>query len=112
MFNVKGVLFLPENTRPHVARMTRVTIRQLGWEVQCHPSYSQNLVSRDYHLFPSIAIYLTGKSFAIEAYSGKIFTLFLRCAAGYHRDNFLNYDGNYFDDKQYVNLAVYLFSNK
>ena len=65
LVNRKGVLFLHDNARPHVARVVRDTI-QLGWETLCHPPYSPDLAPTDYHLFYSLDNHLRGNSFTIE----------------------------------------------
>ncbi|KAF2345186.1 Transposase type 1, partial [Trinorchestia longiramus] len=49
LVNRKGVHFLHDNSRPHVARVVRDTIQQLGWETLCHPPYSPDLAPSDYH---------------------------------------------------------------
>ena len=56
--NLKGVLFLHDNARPHVMRVVRDIIQQLGWETLCHPPYSPNLVPINYHLFHSLDSHL------------------------------------------------------
>ena len=64
--NRKGVLFLQDNARPHVARVIRDTMQQLGWETLCDPPYSPDLAPTDYHLFHSLDNHLCGKSFTNE----------------------------------------------
>ena len=66
LVNRKGVLFLHDNARPHVASGPN-TIQQLGWETLCHLPYSPNLAPSDYHLFHSLENHLRGKSFTNEA---------------------------------------------
>ncbi|RWS19860.1 histone-lysine N-methyltransferase SETMAR-like protein, partial [Leptotrombidium deliense] len=38
--NTKGVFLQYDNARPHVASMTQKKIRELNWEILCHPPYS------------------------------------------------------------------------
>ena len=66
LVNRKGILFLHDNARPHVARVVRDTIQQLGWETLYHPPYSPDLAATDYHLFHSLDNPLRGKSFTNE----------------------------------------------
>ena len=63
LVNRKGVFFLHDNARPHVTRVVRDTIQQLGWETLCHPPYSPDLGPIDYHLFHYLDNHLRGKSF-------------------------------------------------
>ena len=67
LVNRKGVLFLHDNARPHVARVVRNTIQRHDWETLCHPPYSPDLAPSDYHLFHSLDNHLRGKSFTNEA---------------------------------------------
>ena len=67
LVNRKGVLFLHDNARPHIARLARDTIQRLRWETLCHPPYSPDLAPTDYHLFHSLDNHLRGKSFTSEA---------------------------------------------
>ena len=66
LVNRKGVLFLHDNARPHVARVVRDTIQQLGWETLYHPPYSPDLAPIDYNLFHSLDNHFRGKSFTNE----------------------------------------------
>jgi histone-lysine N-methyltransferase SETMAR len=66
LVNRKGVVFLHDNARPHVAKLTREKIKDLGWEVLPHPPYSPDLAPSDYHLFRSLQHHLTGKNFVNE----------------------------------------------
>ena len=66
LVNSKGVLFVHDNAKLHVAQVVRDTIQQLGWETLCHPPYSPDLAPTDYHLFHSLDNHLCGKSFTNE----------------------------------------------
>jgi len=56
--NQKGVIFLHDNSRPHVAQLTQKKIKQLEWEVLPHPPWSPDIEPSDYHLFLSLRNYL------------------------------------------------------
>ena len=63
LVNRKGVILQQDNARPHSARMTQEKIRQLGWEVLPHPSYSPDMAPSDYHLFHSLEQNLRDRTF-------------------------------------------------
>ena len=50
----KGVVWLHDNARPHLAGHTAETLRKLKFEVMAHPPYSPDLAPSDYHLFGPI----------------------------------------------------------
>lgn len=52
--NGKDIVFYQDNARSHTSSATRQKIRDLGWEVLLHPSYSPDLSPSDYHLFRSL----------------------------------------------------------
>jgi len=81
LLNRKNVLFLHDNAKPHVAKRTRETIQQLGWETLCH---APDLTPTDYHLFHSLDNHLRGRSFANEGDLRNFFAS--KTADFYHQD--------------------------
>jgi histone-lysine N-methyltransferase SETMAR len=57
------VRLLHDNAKPHIAKVTRQKLEELGWEVLPHPPYSPDLAPSDYHLFRSIRNHLLQKHF-------------------------------------------------
>lgn len=55
--------FLHDNARPHVAKVTRQKIIDLGWQLLHHPPYSPDMAPTDYHLFRSLQNHLAGRKF-------------------------------------------------
>ncbi len=47
----ENVYLLYDNACPHVAKMSRQKIQELGWEMLPHPAYWPDLASSDYHVF-------------------------------------------------------------
>jgi len=66
LVNRKDVLVLHDNAKSHVAKRTRETLQQLGWESLCHAPYSPDLAPTDYNLFHSVDNHLCGRSFTNE----------------------------------------------
>jgi [histone H3]-lysine36 N-dimethyltransferase SETMAR len=109
LVNRRGVLFLHDNARPHVARVARDTIQRLGWETLCHPPYSPDLAPSDYHLFHSLDNHLRGKSFPNEeAVRQALTTFFASQPPEFYRTGIaqletrwqkvLDADGDYFEN--------------
>lgn len=61
------VLLQHDNARPHVAKMTKSVIEELGWEILPHPPYSPDLAPTDFHLFRSLSNHLSGHIFESDA---------------------------------------------
>lgn len=59
----RGVILQQDNARPHVANITLEKINQLGWERLIHPPYSPDIAPSDFHLFASLAHFLSGRTF-------------------------------------------------
>lgn len=57
------IILQHDNARPHVAKLTKTVIQELGWEVLQHPPYSPDIAPSDYHLFRSLSNALRGVSF-------------------------------------------------
>ena len=60
----KGVLFLQDNARAHIAHRTKCTLQQLVWEVLPHPTYSPDLGQSDFYLFGPLKEFLGGQHFS------------------------------------------------
>ena len=61
------VYFLHDNARPHVVRMSREKLEELGWEVLPHSPYSPDLAPSDYRLFRALKQNLRDKDFNDQA---------------------------------------------
>uniref|UniRef100_A0A914C173 Transposase n=1 Tax=Acrobeloides nanus TaxID=290746 RepID=A0A914C173_9BILA len=48
------IIIQHDNTRPHVAKLTKTKLQELGWKVLSHPAYSPDLAPSDYHLFQDL----------------------------------------------------------
>ncbi|GFV83346.1 histone-lysine N-methyltransferase SETMAR [Trichonephila clavipes] len=59
-FLSKGVVFLHDNARPHIANVTKTLLRGFGWDVFDHPPYSPDLTPSDFHLFLHLKCFLAG----------------------------------------------------
>lgn len=53
------VHLLHDNARPHIAKMTRAQLQQLGWQTVPHPPYSPDISPCDYHLFRPLKTFLS-----------------------------------------------------
>lgn len=104
---LKKVRFLHDNARPHVAKLTRQKLLDLGWEILPHPPYSPDIAPSDYHLFRSMQNFFAGKQFADDAAVKTALEEFFESkppqfyAEGIHAlpsrwKRILEYDGNYF----------------
>ena len=66
LVNRKKILFLQDNARPHVAKMTLHKIAELQWEIMSHPPYSPDLSPTDFHLFLSLDNHMKNREFINE----------------------------------------------
>ena len=60
------IYYLHDNARPHVEKLTRTKLLELGWITVPHPPYSPDLAPTDYHLFRSLSHHLREKKFDDE----------------------------------------------
>ena len=83
--NRNGIVFHQDNAKPHTSILTRQKLRELGWEVLMHPSYSPDLAPSNYHLFLSMAIYLAGEQLASrEACQNRLSQFFVNRDKGFY----------------------------
>jgi histone-lysine N-methyltransferase SETMAR len=61
--NMKDVLLLHDNARPHTSLRTREAIAKMGWAFPPHPPHSPDLAPSDCHLFGHIKNALRGGHF-------------------------------------------------
>lgn len=66
LVNRKQVLFLQDNARPHIAKMTLAKIAELKWEIMLHPPYSPDLSPIDFHLFLGLDNHMKNRTFNNE----------------------------------------------
>ena len=55
---------------PHVAKVVKKKLDELGWELLPHPPFSPDLAPSDYHLFLSLSNNLRGRTFKDENAQG------------------------------------------
>ena len=60
------VILLHDNARPHVAKIVKIAIKELEWEILLHPPYSPDIAPSDYHLFRSMSNQMRGVTFSDE----------------------------------------------
>jgi hypothetical protein len=58
-----GVIRQHDNSRAHIANMTKAAIQELDWEIHPHPPYSPDLSPSDYNLLRSLSNNLRGGEF-------------------------------------------------
>jgi histone-lysine N-methyltransferase SETMAR len=59
----KGVVFLRDNARPHIAARTNTLIKFFNWESFDHPPYRPDLAPVDYSLFTNMKVWLATQRF-------------------------------------------------
>ena len=58
--NMKKIILLHDNARPHTAKKVKEKITEFKWEILNHPPYSPDLSPSDYYLFGSLKNELRG----------------------------------------------------
>jgi hypothetical protein len=61
----KGILFLQDSAAPHKMAIMHQKLADLHFEVLKHPTYSPDVASLDYCLFPNLKKHLKGWKFSI-----------------------------------------------
>jgi histone-lysine N-methyltransferase SETMAR len=56
-------ILLHDNARPHIARLVKVKLGEIGFQTLPHPPYSPTEAPSDYHLFRSLSNKLEGEKF-------------------------------------------------
>ncbi|GBM07806.1 hypothetical protein AVEN_33093-1 [Araneus ventricosus] len=54
---------IPDNARPHGAVVTQQLLGQIKWDVSYHSTYSPDIATSDYYLFPELKNWIGGQSF-------------------------------------------------
>jgi histone-lysine N-methyltransferase SETMAR len=60
------IYYLHDNARPHMVKLTREKLLELGWVTVPHPPYSPDLAPTDYYFYRSLSNYLHEKKFDDE----------------------------------------------
>ena len=63
---LRGVILLQDNARPHTAAKTLAKIEDLGWKLLTHPPYSPDLAPSDFHLFGPLKESMKGIHFQTD----------------------------------------------
>ena len=66
---VAGPLILHENARPYIADVVTTKFRDYGWEVLPYASYSPDVCSPDFHLFPKLKEPMHGRFSSLDEIS-------------------------------------------
>jgi transposase len=59
----RRVILQHDNAKPHIAKVVKKLLNDLGWETLEHPPYSPDLAPSDFHLFRSMEHALRNKLF-------------------------------------------------
>ena len=62
----KGVLFHQDNAPEHKSVIAMAAVRDCGFELVDHPTYSPDLAPFDYFLFPNMKTHLAGKQYQTD----------------------------------------------
>jgi histone-lysine N-methyltransferase SETMAR len=60
------IILLRDNSCPHMANLTKLTLATMGWEIMTHPPQSRDLVPSDCHLVGPMKIHLGGQNFQTD----------------------------------------------
>ena len=66
LVNRKKIFFLHDNAKPHTSKNVKKTIKDLGWQILQHPTYSPDLSPTDFYLFRHLQKSLLEKKFIKE----------------------------------------------
>ena len=91
------VYFQQDNASPHVAKITKKKLKQLGWDILPHPPYSPDLAPSDYHLFRDMTIQLKGKKFTSLDEVKQFIKKYL----------FFDLTHKFYDDKTFYQKGIY-----
>lgn len=94
--NINRMMFLHDNASSHTAKITKATMRSLGWNVLNHPAYSPDLAPSDFYLFPAMKKHLKGRSFSTRAaIASAIHQWFIRLPTDWFKEGMMKLPGRW-----------------
>uniref|UniRef100_A0A0K0FGH8 Histone-lysine N-methyltransferase SETMAR (inferred by orthology to a human protein) n=1 Tax=Strongyloides venezuelensis TaxID=75913 RepID=A0A0K0FGH8_STRVS len=90
LVNRKGPIFLHDNARPHISKITLQKLSELKYETLSHPPYSPDLAPTDFYFFKQLDQFLKEKVFKNEEAIKSAFEDFIDSRDGSFYSNGIN----------------------